>query len=64
MNKKLFSKLKFQYPSFSDASIEKIYLFKKLYAKRITALEFVRLSFLIGMITEAQYLDYFRIGSF
>lgn len=61
MNKKLYLKLKKQYPSFSDKSLEKIYLFKKLYAGLITASESVRLSYLVKMITKAQYLDYLRM---
>ncbi len=61
MCKKLFSKLKKQHPDFSDESLEKIYLFKKLYTGRITASESVRLSYLVEMITEAQYLDYLKI---
>ena len=61
MCKKLSLNLKKQYPDFSDESLEKIYLFKKLYAGRITASESVRLSYLVEMITEAQYLDYLKI---
>lgn len=61
MNKKLYLKLKSQYPTFSDESLERIYLFKKLYAGRITGSESVRLSYLIKMITKAQYLDYLKI---
>lgn len=61
MNKKLYLKLKKQYLTFSDESLEKIYLFKKLYAGRITASESVRLSYLVKMITKAQYLDCLRI---
>lgn len=63
MNKKLYLKLKKQYPFFSDKSLEKIYLFKKLYAGSITASESVRLSYLAEMITEADYLDYLKIES-
>lgn len=54
-------KLKKKYPSFSDESLEKIYLFKKLYVEKITASESVRLSYLVKMITEAQYLDYLKM---
>ncbi|MGE4574693.1 MULTISPECIES: hypothetical protein [Parachlamydia] len=61
MSKKLFLKLKKQYPAFSDESLEKIYLFKKLYTERITASESVRLSYLVEMITKVQYLDYLKI---
>lgn len=61
MCKKIFLKLKKQYPDFSDESLEKIYLFKKLYIRKITASESVRLSYLVEMITEAQYLDYLKI---
>lgn len=61
MNKKIYLKLKKQYPSFSDKSLEKIYLFKKLHAGRLTASESVRLSYLVEMITEADYLDYLKI---
>ena len=63
MNKKLYLKIKKQYPFFSDKSLEKIYLFKKLYAGSITASESVRLSYLAEMITEADYLDYLKIES-
>lgn len=61
MSKKLFLKLKKQHPFFSKESLEKIYLFKKLYAGRITASESIRLSYLAKMITEADYLDYLKI---
>lgn len=61
MSKKLYLNLKSQYPTFSDETLEKIPLFKKLYAGRITASESVRLSYLIKMITKAQYLDYLKI---
>ena len=61
MNKRFYLKLKKQYPSFSEKSLEKIYLFKKLYAGHITASETVRLSYLIKMINKAQYLDYLKI---
>ncbi len=61
MSKKFYLKLKSQYPSFSDESLEKIYLFKKLFVRRITASESVRLSYLIKMITKGQYLDYLKI---
>jgi hypothetical protein len=61
MSKKVFLKLKKQHPFFSEKSLEKIYLFKKLYTGRITASESVRLSYLAKMITEADYLDYLKI---
>lgn len=61
MREKLFLKLKKKHPNFSDKSLEKIYLFKKLYAGKMTASESVRLSYLVEMITEAQYLDYLKI---
>lgn len=61
MSKKSYLKLKKQHPFFSEESLEKIYLFKKLYAGRITASESVRLSYLAEMITKADYLDYLKI---
>lgn len=61
MGKKVFLKLKKQHPFLSEKSLEKICLFKKLYAGRIIASESVRLSYLAKMITEADYLDYLKI---
>lgn len=60
MNKKLYLKLKKQYPFFSDESLEKIYLFKKLYTEKITVSESVRLSYLLEMISKSQYLNYLK----
>ncbi|MBS0272625.1 MAG: hypothetical protein JSR85_08285 [Proteobacteria bacterium] len=61
MSKKLYLKIKLKYPHLNADSLEKVYLFEKLIMGKITASETVRLSFLRGMITQVQYMDYLRM---
>ena len=50
-------RLKAKYPTFSD-TLERICLFEKLHTGRIRPNEIIKLSFLVGLISQKQYADY------
>ena len=50
--------MKQKFPQLSGKSLEKLHLFRKLLSGNIDSSEVIRLSFLRGMITKNQYLDY------
>lgn len=57
MNKKLTNYISRKY-GISSVTLEKIYLFKKLYSGSICPRELIRLSLLAGMIQPEDYAEY------
>lgn len=53
--------MKKEYPSFSDESIERMYLYERMESDKATAKDLVRLEFLFGMISKESYEDYLEI---
>lgn len=60
MLKKILKRQRLKYPILTNVVLERIHLFGKLYKGSITALETARLSFLVGMMTEDDYVAFLK----
>jgi len=61
MDKEILDDMREQYPNFSDESLEKLYLYSRVESGEASSLEMVRLSLLVGMISEDQFAEYLEI---
>jgi hypothetical protein len=58
MDEKTLKKMRQEYPSMKDTSLEKIYLYERMMNDEATFIELVRLEYLWDMISAEQYADF------